>query len=147
MPIRSLVLDSSVIAALYFPEPYSDWCEEIVAKYDELYTVDLAYAEVCNVAWKRIKLFGHPENIVLANLDKAIEFLNNVCIVIKTFDEYTTAMDIALSVNIPIYDALFLSLSRRKSAKFATLDKNLVNKLKGSPFKDMVLHPYTRENS
>ena len=48
------MLDSSVIAALFFTEPYSDWAEEIVRECDYLYTIDLAYIEVMNVAWEKI---------------------------------------------------------------------------------------------
>ncbi len=45
-----VVLDSSVIAAMYFTDPYSDWASSIVGSYRKCYTVDITYAEIGNVA-------------------------------------------------------------------------------------------------
>ncbi len=46
-----VILDSSVIAAIFFKEASSERAERAVENY-KLITVDLAIAEVANVAWK-----------------------------------------------------------------------------------------------
>ena len=50
--LDNVVLDSCIIAAIFFPEAISERAIEIVENHD-CTTVDLAYIEVANVAWKR----------------------------------------------------------------------------------------------
>jgi len=47
----NVVLDSSVIAAIFFKEKASERAEKVAEKY-RLITVDVAVPEVANVAWK-----------------------------------------------------------------------------------------------
>ena len=84
MPDESIVLDSSVIVALYFTDPYSEWANDIVGESRNCYTVDIAYAEIGNVAWKRIHLFRQPKEIILLGLQNAIEFISDICVVINS---------------------------------------------------------------
>ncbi|MHA1593668.1 MAG: type II toxin-antitoxin system VapC family toxin [Candidatus Baldrarchaeia archaeon] len=142
MPDRGVVLDSSVIAALFFPEPFSAWAETVIENFEEFFTADIAVAEVCNVAWKRIHLFKHPKEKVIDALEKAINFIEGICHIVKASDEYRNAIDIAIRTGITFYDALFLNISVQKGLKLATLDKKLVGRLKDSNYEDKLLHPY-----
>lgn len=68
MPDRC-VLDSSIIAAIFFQEKASD--KVVMAVQDsDLLTVDLALIEVANVAWKRVALFGEDEDLMEEALKK-----------------------------------------------------------------------------
>jgi len=49
----SVILDSSVIAAIFFKEEASERVEEALRDY-KLITVSIAIEEVANVAWKRV---------------------------------------------------------------------------------------------
>jgi len=49
----SVILDSSVIAAIFFKEEASERAEEALRDY-KLITVSIAIEEVANVAWKRV---------------------------------------------------------------------------------------------
>ena len=49
----SVILDSSVIAAIFFKEEASERAEEALGDY-KLITVSIAIEEVANVAWKRV---------------------------------------------------------------------------------------------
>lgn len=142
MPDSSIVLDSSIIAAIFFPEPYSDWAEKIVKEHDVLYTVDTAFAEVANVAWKRIVIHGHDVDKTMSVLGDALEFISEVCEVLTTFSLYKEAIKIAVSNRMPIYDALFLAALSIKNTKLATLDKQLIRKLKLTQFWTTIIHPY-----
>ena len=138
----SIVLDSSVIAAIYFTDPYSNWASSIVDRYEVCYTVDIAYAEVGNVAWKRIHIFGQPKEAVLLGLKKAIKFIDDVCIVIDSKSIMEDTIELALEAEIAIYDALFLYSAKTHNTRLATLDKNLVNKLKDTDYSNILIHPY-----
>lgn len=140
MSDNSIVLDSSVIAAVFFPEQYSDWAEKIVAKHEVLYTVDIAFAEIANVAWKRIVIYRHDENAILDALKDALNFIKDVCDVLTTFSLHQKAIEIAVNEKITFYDALFLAASNIKNTRLATLDKHLAQKLSSTRFR--IIHPY-----
>ena len=139
MQDKAIVLDSSVIAALFFPEQYSSWAENIVKKAEILYTVDIAYAEVMNVAWKRISLLKEAEKDIILSLDDAIGFINEVCTVIETKKLFKQAINIAVNNKITVYDALFIALAKKKKTKLASLDKQIIAKLKTE---NLIIHPY-----
>ena len=56
MPGRAVV-DSSIIAAMFFKEEASPKVLSFSADYD-IITLDLAIAEFGNVAWKQVILYG-----------------------------------------------------------------------------------------
>lgn len=68
-----LILDSSAISAIFFRENKSDAVENEIKKYDDLLTVDLAYSEVLNIAWKRVTFFGDNKNVILQALKNAYQ--------------------------------------------------------------------------
>ena len=55
-----IILDSSLIAAIFFKEEASERAERAVENCD-LITVDLAAAEVANVSWKRVVFFNESK--------------------------------------------------------------------------------------
>lgn len=118
------ILDSSIIAAVFFQEKSSSKAEQIVSS-SELITVDLAMAEVSNVAWKRIKIFQDDREIIYEALKKSVEFIKTACQVIRTEELIEEAFSIALNENVTIYDALFLAASQKINVPLLTLDKRL----------------------
>jgi len=137
-----VVLDSSVIAAVYFTDPYSDWASSIVESYRKCYTVDIAYVEIGNVAWKRIHIFGQPKKEMLLGLKSAIKFIDDVCFVINSRSIVEDAISLALGVGITIYDALFVYSAKVNNVPLATLDRNLVNRLEAAGYGSILVHPY-----
>jgi len=118
------VLDSSIIAAVFFQEKSSSKAEQIVST-SELITVDLAMAEVSHVAWKRIKIFQDDPEIIYEALKNSVEFIKTACQVIRTEELIEEAFSIALNKNVTIYDALFLAASQKITVPLLTLDKRL----------------------
>lgn len=123
MPIK-YVLDSSVIAAIFFQEPSSEKAARVV-KNRELVTVDLARAEVANVAWKRVTLFNEDPEITTRALKMSMEFIETSCEVIPTLELVEESFQMALKNKISFYDALFVSASLREEVPLITLDKKL----------------------
>ncbi len=62
MPDR-YVLDSSIIAAIFFKEDASSKAVNAVAETEPI-TVDLAIAEVSDVAWEKVILFKEKEELI-----------------------------------------------------------------------------------
>lgn len=127
MPDR-VVLDSSVIAAVFFEEEASERAERVAEDY-ELVTVDVAVAEVANVAWKRVIHFGESREVTLKALKSCIDFITDVCDIITSQELLENGYEIALADEITLYDALFVAASERERILLLTLDKKLYEKL------------------
>lgn len=91
-------------------------------------TVDLAYAEVSNVAWKRC-MFSH-ENMKISReaLTGCITFISDVCDVIPARDLMPDAFTAAHTYSITVYDALFLAAAQKYKVPLLTLDTKLYEK-------------------
>lgn len=118
------VLDSSIIAAIFFTEKSSKKAMELVQD-KTLYTVELAIAEVANVAWKRAAFFDENRKIIEKALKKGIEFINTSCEVIHMDELIEESFVIAINENITIYDSMFLAAAEREKIPLYTLDKKL----------------------
>jgi predicted nucleic acid-binding protein len=124
-----VILDSSVIAAIFFKEDSSEKAEMAAENY-KLITIDLAIAEVANVAWKRVIFFDESKEIALKALRRGIDFITSVCEVISTQKLLEDAFAIAIEDKITIYDSLFIAASEREKVPLLTTDKKLYEKIK-----------------
>lgn len=120
----SCVLDSSIIAAIFFREEASKKAAQLAAD-KNLYTVNLALAEVANVAWKRVNLFGEDKELIEEALNRCMEFINTSCEVIDMSELIDPAFNIAVGEKLTMYDSLFLAAAERKKLPLYTLDKKL----------------------
>lgn len=127
----SVVLDSSVIAPVFFPEERTGL---VMATLEEkqFITVDLAIAEVTNVAWKRCMFFQEDKEITKEALNNCITFINDVCDVFLSKDLYSCAFLNATRYSISAYDALFVAASQKRKKPLLTLDAKLYQKIKST---------------
>jgi len=90
-----------------------------------LCTVDFALAECLNVIWKHTNLLKDlkPEEASLAVEDLA-KLYGDLAIT-QTKELRDEAMHIAISQNIPVYDALFIAAAEKLKATLYTADKKL----------------------
>lgn len=131
MPEREynkVILDSGVIAAIFFKEDASDRAAS-AAEAPELITLDLAIVEVANVAWKRVVFFKEPKELMLDALKSSSDFITDACDIIASKELLDEAFKIAVSEKITIYDSLFVAASDREKAPLLTLDGKLHEKL------------------
>lgn len=125
----SVVLDSSVIAAIFFFKD-SNAAESAIAN-NRLITLDMSIAEVGNVAWKRVTHFQEDKEITLTALRECLGFVREACVVIRVSDLAEEAYDIAVEDRIAFYDSLFLAAAKREQVPLLTLDRKLYEKTKG----------------
>jgi predicted nucleic acid-binding protein len=119
-----IVMDSCIIAAIFLPEAITDKAIEAAVDH-ECTTVDLAYTEVANAAWKRTVHNGQDMQTVKTCLDDAMAFIKETCDVIPADELIIPAWDLACRHRITIYDALFVASSVRCDAPLVTADKRL----------------------
>jgi predicted nucleic acid-binding protein len=123
-----VVLDTGVIVALYFEEDASERAVAAASKYNPI-TLDLAAAEVGNVAWKRVVLFGENKDATWQSLSKCLEFIQS-CTLMSSTDLASLAYDIALDTKTTFYDSLFLAAAQREKVPLLTLDRKMYDKSK-----------------
>ncbi|KCZ73090.1 putative nucleic acid-binding protein, contains PIN domain [Candidatus Methanoperedens nitroreducens] len=134
MPERKrdeVILDSGVVAAIFFKEESSEIAEKAAENYS-LITLDLAYVEVANVAWKRVVFFNEPGELMLKALKNSRDFISGACKVIASRELLDRAFKIAVSDKITIYDSLFIAASEREKVPLLTTDGKLHEKLKNT---------------
>jgi predicted nucleic acid-binding protein len=123
------VFDSSVIAAIFFREEASPRALKIAAEFDPI-TLDLAVAEVGNVAWKRVSIFREEKETALDALRDFREFIGTACTILNSSDLLVEAFGIAVTDEISFYDSLFLAAAVREGLPLLTLDKRLHDRVK-----------------
>ena len=72
-----VILDSCIIAAIFLPEPITSKAIDITAEHTCI-TIDLAYTEVANAAWKRALYTDTDPKSVQLFLDNGITYRGNV---------------------------------------------------------------------
>ena len=108
---KSIIIDSSVLFASFFPEEYSEWTEEIIKGYDELHVPELVFLETSNAAWKRIIIFKQPSDIILNNLRLLHMFISDTCIAHGDIDHLQRTIGLSIKLGTTIYDSLFLAIA------------------------------------
>jgi predicted nucleic acid-binding protein len=126
--LDNAVFDSSVIAAIFFEEDASIRAKTVAAKYRPI-TINWAYAELGNIAWKRIAKFDGDSDAIALSLKKCFEFLNS-CYLIDGLELVEAALAESLDHQITFYDALYVAASEKFGAPLFTLDKKLKAKTK-----------------
>ncbi len=142
MNTKSIIIDSSALFALFFPEEYSEWSEEKIKEYDELHVPELAFLETSNAAWKRITIFKQPSDIVLKNLRLLHKFINDTCIIHRDIDYLQRTIELSIRLKVTIYDSLFLAIAESYKTKVLTIDRKLVETLKQGDEEHRVISPW-----
>ncbi|MDD5141912.1 type II toxin-antitoxin system VapC family toxin [Methanoregula sp.] len=118
------VLDSSVIATLFFPE---DMTTRTIRKlgFEPYLTVDSAVADAAQVAAKRLASGADSPDDVKEMLHDAIYYITELCDPIPSAELIDPALDLACELNISLYDALFVAAAVREREALFTADKEL----------------------
>jgi predicted nucleic acid-binding protein len=127
---------------MFFKDNYTERVRKLIANSgsEECKTLDFAYAEVSNVAWKRIISFGENQEYVLKNLKLAIDFLNKMCEITKVREIIDETVELALMEKTSFYDTAFLQLAMINNDKLLTIDLKFYNKLE-QKYKKFVIIP------
>jgi predicted nucleic acid-binding protein len=93
-----------------------------------LCTVDIALAECLNVIWKHSNLLKDLESEEASLVAEDLTKLYNGLSITPTRELKDEAMQIAISQNITVYDALFIAATQKTNATLYTADKKLCTK-------------------
>jgi len=118
----TLVVDASVAIKWFFEEVGYRPARALLDRGEPLIAPTLLPIEVGNAAWKR---FRKREIGREAAMEVAILSPRPLAELVPADDLMPEAMALALDLTHPIYDCLYLALSRRAGLALATADKRL----------------------
>jgi predicted nucleic acid-binding protein len=125
----NVILDSSVIAALFlFRDASSEKAADAIADKD-LMALDLSMTEVGNVAWKRVVHFHEDYELTFSALQECMGFISQACALVRASDLISEAYRIAVEDKVAFYDSLFLAACERENAPLLTMDRKLYDRV------------------
>lgn len=137
-----IILDASIIVALYLPEEYSSWAQDTVNAHRLPHILDLTMYEVFNALWKASLRKKMPVKITRTVLTSAKKFMKDLCRIHSYEEVIDIAFNLSLKHGITVYDASYLALAKKLGLKLATLDKELKEKLKNTELAKMIESPF-----
>ena len=117
------VVDASVAVKLLVDEPDSDAARKLAASGRELHAPRLMASEVANALWRKARL-GQIER---ADAGAALACLSDMPV--RWNDDETVSADavrLALALDHPVYDCMYLALAYRMGATVVTADRRFV---------------------
>ena len=131
-----LVVDASVAVKWLVAEEASDAAHQVAASDDDLHAPRLLASEIANALWRKARL-GEIDRGRAGALMNAVSQMpirwsadETVC---------TDAIRLALALDRPVYDCMYLALAHRLGARVVTADVRFANALAPTEHGDMVV--------
>ncbi|MCM2264839.1 MAG: type II toxin-antitoxin system VapC family toxin [Desulfuromonadales bacterium] len=126
----NLVVDASVLIKGYLPESGSEQAADLLARFAagevHLLAPELLLAEVGNILWKRVRRQDLTS-------DEAREIGQAMAALplqlVPTQPVLTLALELALLLDITVYDAIYVAVSKVHGVPLLTADERLVARL------------------
>ena len=130
------VVDASVAVKLLVEEPGSDAARELTASGKELHAPRLMAAEVANALWRKARL-GQVER---SDASAALAWMTEMPV--RWNDDEAVCADavrLALALDHPVYDCVYLALAHRIGAVMLTADRRFVTAVASTEHGESVL--------
>ncbi len=128
--MKRCVVDTSVVAAAFFPEPHAKAARRLLASGAELHAPDLVWAELGNVVWKRQRRREIDES-------EAVDLIRDMLTLPLSITPGEVLLDPALRLAMrtgrTVYDCLYLALAVDQRTRLMTSDRRFVNALCDTP--------------
>ena len=132
-----VLVDASVAVKWYVTEPDSATAERLLSRDVVLHAPTLLMTELANALWKNFRRDiidrGQAQD-ALAGLRRTIAQWHD------EEDYLPDALDLALRLDHPVYDLLYLALAERIGTVCVTADQRLVRRTRSTPFAGRVVH-------
>ena len=126
------VVDASVVAKWFLPEPHKDNAERLLRDFlsetVELMAPDLLVVEVGNLLWKRSTLRREISAVQAAQSCR--DFLSLDIQVHPSSGLASAALKLAATEGRQIYDMMYIALAEQKACDFITADEKLLQALR-----------------
>jgi predicted nucleic acid-binding protein len=136
MLILRFVVDASVAAKWYFPEPLSERADALLEQRSELLAPDVLLVEIAQLAWKRARRGEIGE----ADAEHIVSALRKVPFALKpTAELVTSALPLALLRGFTLTDAFYITLAVQAGCPMVTADRRLYDALRAGTLAEHAL--------
>jgi predicted nucleic acid-binding protein len=119
-----LVVDASVVIPCFVPERFSEAARGWVVAADALLAPELLSFECANALWKKARV----GELTVQDARSALERIVGGFIELRASTSLaSTALDLGMELNHPIYDCAYVALAEAENAAFLTADRKLVD--------------------
>lgn len=133
----NLIIDASVAMKWILPEEFSEQAITLLDSEDELYAPEFLLIEIANALWR--KCLGGE--LVVADAKLA---LSEMQILIPDMEERSdllpTAVEMAVALEHPVYDCVYLALAHQVDGMVITADRRFYNRVEGTPYQDVMVY-------
>lgn len=131
-----LVIDASVAVKWVVSEPGSELAEPLLDR--ALVAPDLLFAECANILWKKVRR-GELSKEEAAVAAQTLEQADITVVSTKAY--LGAAMSIAIELDHPAYDAVYLAMAEAQGLRYVTADDRLARKVRDgdSRFQQMLV--------
>jgi len=130
-----VVIDASVAIKWFVPEAGYEAARALLKPGMLLCAPDLIVAETCNVGWRKARsgdMTRDDVRTMAANLHRSFDEL------VSSDRLSANAVEIALALDHPVYDAFYIALAELRSAPMITVDQRLLSRVSGTPWERLV---------
>lgn len=133
----TFVIDASVAAKWFVREEFHDQAVHLLVHRERLTAPDLIITEVANIAWKKC-IKGEITKIHARTMATATR--NFIPKLHPSAEMTERALNIALALNHPVYDCLYLACAEGVGGVLVTADIKLCKAVKDTPFASLISH-------
>jgi predicted nucleic acid-binding protein len=134
--MRSVIVDASVAIKWFIPEVHSIAAVRLLESDASLAAPDLILAELGNVLWKKVRRGEIAP-------DEASQIFKGVAKtgieIIRSDALLPSALELALALDRPVYDCLYLSLAVARDCALVTADRKFQDAVSASAFAPHIL--------
>ncbi len=133
----SLVVDASVAVKWFVEEPLWEAAEALARQRESLLAPEFLITEVTNVAWKKVvrgEIEPGQAHEIAAAIGQSIPRFHSSAALNER------ALHIALALEHPVYDCLYLACAELAEAVLVTADARLCDAVAVGPYAGLVRH-------
>ena len=131
----TLVVDASVACKWFFEEPLSSEARGLATSDTVFIAPDMILAECANVAWRRVRSRAASQAQAQAFLKTLPNWFDSLA---PSERLHEAAFAMAVALNHPVYDCLYLALAERERTRMVTADRVFFKRVARSPWKRWV---------
>lgn len=122
----NVVIDASVCAKWFFPEPETDYALGLLNASERgairFLAPDIIAAEMANLIWKKVLRMAVDDHHGMSSLAR----FHQIPITLQPTEELAAAaLRLAIRFRHPVYDCIYIVLALRENCRFITADRRL----------------------
>jgi predicted nucleic acid-binding protein len=127
----ALIVHASVAIKWFIDEPGSEAARRLWRDEPDLLAPDLIVAEVCNAAWRKVRI-GQSNSAQAKAI--ALRLRQGVLQLRSSAPLAPRALQLALDLDHAVYDCFYVALAEAEKAALVTADRRLESRLRDTPW-------------